>query len=176
MSNTFFTTLPFAQAQAAGGGIAQILFMLVAFGAIMYFLMIRPQQQQRKKHEEMVSHIKRGDRVILQSGLHGKVTHVGDTKLNVEIAPDVIVEQVKSMILSVESKPVPQAAKKTAAKSSSTKSTKKIPAQEASDSKAPAKKTTRTRAKKHPLKKPIRFVRPWYSFLGLLGFSSFWLP
>ena len=128
-------TLPFAQ--QAGGGLSQILFMLVAFGAIVYFLMIRPQQQQRKKHEEMIGNIKRGDKVILQGGLYGKVTHVGEEVLSIEIAKDVVVEQVKSMIISVDAKPEPQAKKAAAAKD------KAAPAKKA----APKKRTSsRTKA------------------------------
>ena len=105
-----------------GGGLAQILFMLVAFGGIVYFLMIRPQQQQRKKHEQMVAALKRGDGVILQGGIYGKVAKINDENLEVEIAQDVVVRQVKSMVLSVVEKPQPLP-KKTAARSSAAKST-----------------------------------------------------
>ena len=90
-----------------------MLLPIVGMIAIFYFLMIRPQNQQRKKHEEMVARIKRGDKVILQGGIYGRVKHVGEAVLNVEIAPDVVVEQVKSMVLSVEAKPEPQAKKDT---------------------------------------------------------------
>ena len=140
MLDALFTAIPFAQASASGG-LGQVLFMVVAFGGIMYFLMIRPQQQQRRKHEEMVSAIKRGDKVIMQGGLYGKVTHVGDDILNIEIAPDVVVEQMRSMIMTVEAKPEPQS-KKADAKAASAKK----PAAK----KAPAKKTTSSRAKKAP--------------------------
>ena len=138
MFDAFLAVPLYAQA-AAGGGLSQVLFMLVAFGGIMYFLMIRPQQQQRKKHEEMVNAIKRGDKVIMQGGLYGKVTHVGEETLNVEIAPEVVVEQVKSMIMTVDAKPEPQA--------------KKAPAKKAAAKKTPAKKSTGTRAKKAPADK-----------------------
>jgi len=134
----------FAQVAPAGGGFSQILFMVAAFGGIVYFLIWRPQQQQRKKHEEMVGGLKRGDKVIMQGGLYGKVTHVGEETLNVEIASGVVVEQVKSMIMSVDAKPEPQSAKKEPA-------AKKAPAKRATANKTPAKKAP---AKKPAAKKP----------------------
>lgn len=145
MLDALFTAIPFAQASASGG-LGQVLFMVVAFGGIMYFLMIRPQQQQRRKHEEMVSAIKRGDKVIMQGGLYGKVTHVGDDILNIEIAPDVVVEQMRSMIMTVEAKPEPQSKKADAKKTDAKAASAKKPAAK----KAPAKKTTSSRAKKAP--------------------------
>ena len=137
MFDPFLTSLPFAQA-AGSGGLGQILFMLVAFGAIVYFLMIRPQQQQRKKHEEMIEGLKRGDHLILQGGLYGKISRIHEDILEIEIAPDVIVQQVKSMVLSVDVKPLPQKARasKTASASAGGKSAPK--------KRAPAKTTKST--------------------------------
>lgn len=92
------------------------LLMIAAMIGVMYFLLIRPQQQQRKKHEEMISGLKRGDDVVLQGGMYGKITKVHDDMLEIEIAPDVVIRQAKSMILSLSAKPVPQVAKKEATK------------------------------------------------------------
>lgn len=108
-----FAPMPlFAQAAPAGGGLPQMLLLFAAFGGIFYFLLFRPQQQQRKKHAEMIDAVKRGDEVILQGGLHGKVTKVGDDIIEVEIAKDVVIKQVKSMVLTVSGKPEPQSKKK----------------------------------------------------------------
>lgn len=107
------------------------ILMIVAMIGVMYFLLIRPQQQQRKKHEEMVASLKRGDEVVLQGGMYGKIVRVQDDILEIEIAPDTVIRQAKSMILSLSAKPAPQAAKKAAAKSATAK---------ASTSKTPAKK------------------------------------
>ena len=126
----------------AGGGLAQILFMLVAFGGIVYFLMIRPQQQQRKKHEEMVANMKRGDGVILQGGLYGKITKINDEDLEIEIAQDVVIRQVKSMILSVIEKPQPMP-KKAASRASTAKSST---AKSSTTKAAPKKRTSRAKA------------------------------
>lgn len=133
MLDALIPTLPFAQAQAAGGGLAQILFMLVAFGGIVYFLMIRPQQQQRKKHEEMVANMKRGDGVILQGGIYGKITKINDEDLEIEIAQDVVIRQVKSMVISVLEKAQPMP-KKAATRAAST--TKAAPKKRASRAKS----------------------------------------
>jgi len=67
-------TALFAQAQAAGGSFG--LSTLVMFGGvfvIMYFLLIRPQQKQMKQQQAMLSTLRKGDEVVLQSGLWGKV-------------------------------------------------------------------------------------------------------
>ena len=136
----------FAQAQA-GGGLGQILFMLVAFGAIVYFLIIRPQQQQRKKHEEMVAALSRGDKIILQGGLYGKISKVNDDTLEVEIAPDVIVTQAKSMVMMVQSKPEPKAAKAEADKKPAAKKTTTAKKTSTATKKAPASRAKKPAAK-----------------------------
>ena len=144
MFDLAFSLAPFAQGQGAGGGLAQIIFMLAAFGGIVYFLIWRPQQQQRKRHEEMVGALKRGDDVILQGGMHGKITRVHDDLLDIEIAPDVVIKQVKSMILTVNAKTEPQAAKSQARKSESDNE---------ADADKPAAKRPRAKAAAKPAKK-----------------------
>jgi len=62
--------------QAAGGSVAQMVFMYGAIFAIFYFVLIRPQQQQRKKHEETLRGIKRGDRIVTSGGIIGEVVHI----------------------------------------------------------------------------------------------------
>ena len=103
------TTSP---AAAGGGGIqgmiiqiAPILGLVVLF----YFLLIRPQQRRMKQHQQMIAALKRGDTVVLSSGVVGKVTRVEDTEVAVDIAQGVNVKVVKSMITEVRVKgePVP---------------------------------------------------------------------
>ncbi len=61
---------------------------------IMYFLLFRPQQQKAKAHKDMVSNIRRGDSVVTNGGLIGKVTKtVDDSEIEIEIAPNVRVRQ-----------------------------------------------------------------------------------
>lgn len=98
---------------AAGGGLAEMIqpFALMALlVGMFYFLMIRPQQQRAKAHQAAVSGIKRGDTVILNSGLIGKVVRVEETEVGVEIAQGVTVKVVKSMIGEVRTRGAPSAA------------------------------------------------------------------
>ena len=63
----------------AGGSMAPFLLQIVAIFGIFYFLIIRPQQTQKKKHEEALRNIKRGDRVVTFGGIIGEVIHVKDS-------------------------------------------------------------------------------------------------
>ena len=105
-----------AYAQAAGGAAAnpimQFLPLILIF-AIMYFLMIRPQQKKAKEHRAMVEALRRGDQVVTQGGVIGKVSRVkeGENEVEVEIAEGVKVRVVKSTIVQVLSKTEPAANK-----------------------------------------------------------------
>ncbi len=105
-----------AYAQAAGGAaanpIVQFLPLILIF-AIMYFLMIRPQQKKAKEHKAMVEALRRGDQVITQGGVIGKVSRVkeGENEVEVEIAEGVKVRVVKSTIVQVLNKTEPAANK-----------------------------------------------------------------
>jgi len=80
----------------------------VAIFAIMYFLLLRPQQKRAKQHQEMVKGVRRGDVVVTNGGLVGKVTKVvDDDQIEVEIAEGVRVRQVRSMVADVRSKSEP---------------------------------------------------------------------
>ena len=105
-----------AYAQSAGpfGGDAmmQIVPILLMF-VIFYFLLFRPQQEKAKKHREMVSNIKRGDRVVTSGGLIGKVARVKDDQIiEVEIAEGTKVEIMRAFVTEVRAKgePVKEAA------------------------------------------------------------------
>jgi preprotein translocase subunit YajC len=67
------------QAAAGGGSLMPFLFQIVAIFGIFYFLIIRPQQAQKKKHESALSQIKRGDQVVTSGGIVGEVIHVKET-------------------------------------------------------------------------------------------------
>ena len=62
--------------QAAGGSVAQMVFMYGAIFAIFYFVLIRPQQQQRKKHEASLKTLKKGDEIVTAGGIVGEVLHI----------------------------------------------------------------------------------------------------
>jgi len=81
--------------------------LILIFG-IMYFLLIRPQQQKLKEHKKMVESLRRGDQVVTQGGLIGKVSKVKDeNEAEVEIADGVKVRVVRSTIAQVMSKTDP---------------------------------------------------------------------
>src|SRR6476469_4516823 len=69
-------------AQAPGGGRSTLLpfvFQIVAIFAIFYFVMIRPQQKQRKQHEDRLKNLKRGDEIVTAGGIVGKVVHIAES-------------------------------------------------------------------------------------------------
>lgn len=87
--------------------LGQFLPLILIF-AIMYFLLIRPQQKKVKEHQAMVAAVRRGDQVVTQGGLIGKVTKVkDDNEVEVELAEGVKVRVVKSTLANVTSKTEP---------------------------------------------------------------------
>jgi preprotein translocase subunit YajC len=88
-------------------GIQQFIPLILIFG-IMYFLLIRPQQKKLKEHAAMVAGLRRGDQVVTQGGMVGKVVKVKDDgELEVEIADGVKVRVIQSTIATVVSKTEP---------------------------------------------------------------------
>ncbi|ROU02355.1 preprotein translocase subunit YajC [Histidinibacterium lentulum] len=86
---------------------AQFIPLILIF-AIMYFLLIRPQQRKMKQHQEMVKALRRGDQVITQGGLIGKVSKVkDDDEIEVELAQGVVVRVVRNTVAQVVSKTEP---------------------------------------------------------------------
>ncbi|MFV0244850.1 MAG: preprotein translocase subunit YajC [Qingshengfaniella sp.] len=107
---TFLAASPaFAQAGGAGSALTSFVPLILIF-AIMYFLMIRPQQKKVKQHQAMVEGLRRGDQIVTQGGLIGKVTKVKeDGELEVELAENVRVRVVKATVAQVLSKTEPAA-------------------------------------------------------------------
>jgi preprotein translocase subunit YajC len=84
------------------------LLPLAAIFVIMYLLILRPQQRRAKQHQELVKNVRRGDVVVTNGGLVGKVTKVvDDDQVEVEIADGVRVRQLRSMVADVRSKSEP---------------------------------------------------------------------
>ncbi|MEH6525348.1 MAG: preprotein translocase subunit YajC [Sneathiella sp.] len=91
-------------------GIMQIM-PLVLIGVVFYFLLIRPQQKRAKDHKAMIAAVSRGDNVVTSGGIMGKVTKVRDDNVvQVEIAPEVKINVVKSTLTDVKGKVDPAAA------------------------------------------------------------------
>lgn len=99
-----------AQAPAQQGGGSGPLVMMVLMFVVMYFLIIRPQRRQQKEHQERVSKLKSGDKVITAGGIHGQITNVKAKSVVVKIADNVRVEVEKasvSVVLSKADEPEP---------------------------------------------------------------------
>jgi preprotein translocase subunit YajC len=94
-----------AAAQAAGAGAApspfpSIMMMIALFG-VMYFLMIRPQMKRGKEHKDLISKLAKGDEVITNGGIAGRVDDLGENFITVEIAEGVRVRLQRSAIVAV---------------------------------------------------------------------------
>ncbi|QXT64133.1 preprotein translocase subunit YajC [Tessaracoccus palaemonis] len=76
----------------------ELILMMIALFAIMYFLMIRPQQKRMKADQEMRSSLAVGDRVLLTSGIFATISHLGERQFIVELAPDIEVTILKGNV------------------------------------------------------------------------------
>jgi preprotein translocase subunit YajC len=104
----FAQGLPFGLGGGDSSGMITSLLPLILIVVIMYFLVLRPQQQRVKQHQSMVKALRRGDTVVTNGGLVGKVTKVvDDDQVEVEIADGVRVRQMRSMISEVRAKGEP---------------------------------------------------------------------
>lgn len=99
---SFFISDALAQTGAApaGPGLEGLLFP-IALIAIFYFLLIRPQAKRAKEHKKLVEALAKGDEVVTQGGLLGRVTEVGEAFVSVELAPGMEVKVQKNAVASV---------------------------------------------------------------------------
>ncbi len=89
-----------------GGTITGLLPIVLIF-VIMYFLILRPQQQRQRQHREMIANVRRGDTIVTSGGLIGKVAKVDENEIQIEIAEETRVRIVRSMISEVRAKGEP---------------------------------------------------------------------
>ena len=95
----------YAQAALPGGFDIMSLMPLVLIFLVFYLLLIRPQQKKVKLHREMVSNLRRGDRVVTSGGIMGLITRIlNENEMMVEIAEGVRVKVARSMISSLVAK------------------------------------------------------------------------
>jgi preprotein translocase subunit YajC len=93
----------YAQAAAGGdptGGLMGMLPLILMF-VVLWFLMIRPQMKRAKEHKAMLGALAKGDEIVTGGGVAGKVTDVGDSFVQVEIAPNTIVAVQKQAVATV---------------------------------------------------------------------------
>ena len=94
-----------AYAQAAGqpaqGDTLMSLLPIILMFVILYFLMIRPQMKRAKEHKAMVEAMQKGDEVLTNGGIAGRITKMGETYISVEIAENVEIAVQKNAITAV---------------------------------------------------------------------------
>ena len=97
----FLIASAYAQdAAPQGGGLMSFLPLIIIF-VIFYFLLIRPQMKRAKEHRALVAGLSKGDEVVTNGGLLGKIREVGDTFLTVELAENVQIKLQKHAVASV---------------------------------------------------------------------------
>jgi preprotein translocase subunit YajC len=97
-------------AAAGGSSLVSSLTLMVAFVAIFYFVMLRPQQKEAKEHAQLLASIQKGDRIVTTGGIHAKVHEVKGDTIAIELSPNVFMtvdrEAVKRKIEPVKAEPV----------------------------------------------------------------------
>lgn len=135
----FWTSVAHAMGQAPGGaegasgGLMSFLPLILMF-AIFYFLLIRPQQKKQKELRDMISNLKRGDRVITGGGIVGRIEALRDDKVEVEVASGVVITVMRAYIAG------PADAKPAESKKADAKKGAKAEDKKAEDKKAMDKK------------------------------------
>ena len=101
------TPAPAAADQGPLGGLATTLLFPVAMIAIFYFLLIRPQNQRAKKHKEMLGSMKKGDTVVTQGGIIGKIFKIADDEVTIDAGEGVKLRLVRGMVVEVRNPSAP---------------------------------------------------------------------
>lgn len=93
----------YAQTAAAAGpmgGLMEFLPIILMFG-VLYFLMIRPQMKKAKEHKALIAALSKGDEVVTQGGVIGKITKLGDAFVSIEVANGVELQLQRAAIIQV---------------------------------------------------------------------------
>ena len=97
----FFISNAYAQAgEAAANPLTSFLPLIVIF-AVFYFMLIRPQMKRAKEHKQLVSQLSKGDEVITNGGLLGKITDVSDSFVTLELADNMQIKLQRSAVANV---------------------------------------------------------------------------
>jgi preprotein translocase subunit YajC len=99
-SATSLFLLDAAAAPAQPNPIAQFA-PLIFIGVIFYFLLIRPQQKQRKEQQKLIEALKTGDKVVTSSGIHGMISNVKERTVLLKVADNVKIEIDKAAVATV---------------------------------------------------------------------------
>jgi preprotein translocase subunit YajC len=96
----FFISNAYAQDAAASGGLLSFLPLIVIF-AVFYFMLIRPQMKRSKEHKQLVSQLGKGDEVVTNGGLLGKITDVSESFVTLELSDKVQVKLQRQAVANV---------------------------------------------------------------------------
>ncbi|MDR2111695.1 MAG: preprotein translocase subunit YajC [Candidatus Accumulibacter sp.] len=91
----------YAQTAAAGGADIMQFLPIILMIAVFYFLMMRPQQKKAKEHKALLEALSKGDEVVTQSGMAGRITKVGEEFVTIEIAENVEIKMQKGAVAVV---------------------------------------------------------------------------
>jgi len=95
---------PAATAAAPGGDLLSMLILPIGMIVIFYFLLIRPQNNRMKKHREMIANMKKGDTVITQGGIIGRVFKLADDEVTIDTGEGGKLRIVRSMVVDIKRK------------------------------------------------------------------------
>ena len=87
----------------SAGGFASFIPLILIF-VVFYFLLIRPQQKQAKQHQNFLTELKKGNKVLTKGGVHGVITGLTDTVIKLEIAKDIVIKVSRDSIAGPLSK------------------------------------------------------------------------
>jgi preprotein translocase subunit YajC len=96
----FFISSAYAQGEPATSSLMSFLPLIVIF-AVFYFMLIRPQMKRSKEHKQLVSQLGKGDEVITNGGLLGKITDVSDSFVTLELADNLQIKLQRSAVANV---------------------------------------------------------------------------
>jgi preprotein translocase subunit YajC len=96
----FFISNAYAQADAASGGMMSFLPLIIIF-AVFYFMLIRPQMKRSKEHKLLISQLSKGDEVITNGGLLGRITDVSDSFVTLELADNLQIKLQRQAVATV---------------------------------------------------------------------------
>jgi len=98
---SFFISDAHAAAPAPAGGGFEFLIMIVIFFAIMYFMIIRPQQKKQKEHNALLASLAKGNEVVTSGGVIGKITNIGENLVEIKVAEGMNIRVQRHAITSV---------------------------------------------------------------------------
>lgn len=101
MHGNTIATLALLQGAGGGPGFGVLLIQLALFAAIFYFILIRPQRQAAKRHQETLSKLEKGDRVITEGGIIAEVIHIKDNEITIKTAENTRLLIVRGKIARV---------------------------------------------------------------------------